>query len=194
MAKKQQISVLFFVVMMALLFCFSFAQGAERDVVGKTYYTTANIWYENPEKIYSTNYHRGTILPVGTKVTIKKVSDKEIRFVDENNLPFKIIFLKKHSSRNMNIWDFFNQYFSELNPMRKGGPFEKFSKEEKENIQIGEITEGMSKAAVLMSYGYPPSHRTPSLKSNIWTYWINRFVKRTVYFKDDKVYKIDKGV
>ncbi len=193
MIKKQQIIGICFVIIISLLFCLSPAL-ADRDAVGKTFYTTANIWYENPGKIYSTNYHRGAILPAGTMVTIQKVSRKEIRFADKIGLPFKIIFIKKHSRSGMNIWDYFDQYFSAANPMRKGGPYEKFTKKEKDNIQTGEITRGMSKPAVLMSYGYPPSHRTPSLKSDVWIYWISRFVKKSVYFKDNRVVRIDRGV
>ena len=177
--------LLFFLIM---LFYVPFVQ-AEKEVTGKTFYTTANIWYEHPKKIYSTNYHMGAILPVGTIVKIKKVRSKEIQFTDEDGQSFIITFLKKHSSNEMTIWDYFDQYFSEENPMREGGPFHKFSKDEKDNIKTGEIAVGMSKAAVLMSYGYPPSHKTPSLKSNRWIYWINRFVNRSVNFKDDKVSK-----
>lgn len=140
---------------------------AERDVKGKTFYTMANIWYEKPSEIFSANYHRGSIIPVGTKVKIEKIS-----------------------GRGMTEWDYFDQYFSEENPMRKDGPFEKLSEDEKNNIRIGEINEGMSKSAVLMSYGYPPSHKTPSLKNDIWIYWVNRFAQRVIYFKDDKVIKI----
>lgn len=188
MSKKQKFISISLVIFFMLLFHVPSVH-AEKDVVGKTFYTTTNIWYENPEKVYSTNYHRGTILPVGTKVTIKKLRGEEIQFVDKSELTFKIIFLKKHSSHKMTIWDYFDQYFSEENPMRKGGPFQKFSKDEKDNIKMGEIAVGMSKAAVLMSYGYPPSHRTPSLKSDGWIYWTNRFVNSPVYFKNGKVSK-----
>lgn len=191
MTKKQQFIGVCLVLMMSLLFCMSAAQAI--DVTGKTFYTTANIWYENPQKIYSTNYHRGAIIPAGSKVTKIKVSGNKIQFVVENSSSFKIIYLKKYSSRHMNIWDYFKQYFSESNPMRKDGPYEKFTQDEKEFITMGEIMKGMSKDSVLMSYGYPPGHQTHSLKSNIWIYWVSRFVKRSVYFKGDKVFRIDKG-
>jgi len=53
-----------------------------------------------------------------------------------------------------------------------GGLYSKFNGEEKENIKKGTIAEGMSKEAVLMAYGYPPSHRTAALASDEWAYWI----------------------
>ncbi len=188
MIKKQKFISVLLLVFLIMLFYVPSVQ-AKKKVAGKTFYTTANIWYEHPKKNYSTNYHRGAILPVGTIAKIKKVRSKEIQFTDENGQPFIITFLKKHSSHEMTIWDYFDQYFSEENPMREGGPFHKLSKDEKDNIEMGEIAVGMSKNAVLMSYGYPPSHRTPSLKSNRWIYWITRFINRPVYFVDGKVSK-----
>ena len=70
--------------------------------------------------------------------------------------------------------------------MAEGGAFQKFTAGEKENIKAGVIKEGMSKAAVLMAYGYPPGTKTPSLKSDFWIYMENRFITRSVKFKDDK--------
>ncbi|HDZ01481.1 MAG TPA: hypothetical protein ENH52_08470 [Nitrospirae bacterium] len=175
-----------------LAFVFSlllFISSAEagRDVVGKAFYTTANIWYERPAKIYSTNYHKGAILPVGTKVTIKKVGSRGISFVDNNGLDYRIVYVKRHHP-NVSVWDYFDQYFSEKDPMRRGGPYKKFSKTEQDNIKKGIIVAGMSKDAVLMSYGYPPSVKTPSLKSNNWVYMKSRFVTKSVIFKDNKVF------
>jgi hypothetical protein len=161
--------------------------GAEKDVAGKTYYTMANIWYENPGKIYSTNYHRGAILPAGTKVTVNNVSRKEISFTDKDGLDFRIVYVSKHSSRGATVWDHFDQYFSEEDPMGKNGPFGRFTKKEKDNIRQGVLAKGMSKDAALMAYGYPPSHKTPSISANQWTYWDNRFVTRLVLFVDDKI-------
>ena len=67
----------------------------------------------------------------------------------------------------------------------------KFNGNEKENISNGTIEEGMSKDAVIMSYGYPPKHKTPALSSNIWTYWDARATRKVVTFKDNKVKKIE---
>lgn len=189
MSKEKRFVSVLFMFLLAVLFCIPFAQAGE-DVIGKTFYTAANIWYEKPERILSTNYHKGALIPVGTKVTIEELRHWEIHFADENGLRFNIILVEKHSSREMTIEKLFEQYFSEENPLREGGPFQKFSKDEKKNIKAGEIEVGMSKAAVLMAYGYPPSHRTPSLKSDMWTYWVNMFVERKVIFTDDKVVKI----
>ncbi len=181
---KKHTLIMLLAVSLTLLFA-AFAY-AEKDVAGKTFYTMANIWYEHPDKIYSTNYHRGAILPAGTKVTIKNVDPDEIKFTDDKGLDYKIVFVKKHHP-DTTAWDYFDRYFSESNPMGAGAASQKFTESEKKSIEAGVIKEGMSKAAVLMAYGYPPGIKTPSLKSDIWVYMENRFVTRSVKFKDDKV-------
>ncbi len=190
MLRNPRVTGLLPIILLALL-CFVPNLPAEMDVTGKTFYTKANIWYENPEKIYSTNYHRGAILAVGTKVTMKGVSAKEITFSNENGLDFRIVYIKKHSP-GITVQDHFKRYFSEKTPMAYGGPFRKFSKSEQESIRKGEISEGMSKDAVLMSYGYPPPIKTPNLKSDRWVFMENRFMTRAVLFRDNKVTSVRK--
>ena len=87
----------------------------------------------------------------------------------------------------MTVWDFFRQYFTENNPMGEGGAFGSLTAEEQKNVMAGEIAVGMSKTAVVMAYGYPPSHKTQSLMLDKWTYWKNRFKTRIVYFSDNQV-------
>ncbi len=190
--------------------------GQQEDLSNKTFYTTANIWYEHADNIASTNYHKGQILPLGTRVTEVEVgngmewqsqfnsgihstsllsqgpegfSREMIRFYNEQKKKYVIYFVKKHMG-NMALRDFFHQYFSEEDTLRPDGPFQKLSPHEKELVRMGEIEVGMSKAAVLMSYGYPPGNRTPSLTRSLWVYPIGRIGTVQVYFLDDKVNKI----
>jgi hypothetical protein len=191
---------IFLILVGALLGAFS-AQAAEQ-VSGKTFYTTANIWTEKRGQIESTNYHKGAILPIGTKVIIAEVFDgtttlenplgapvfeRFIRFDDETGQSYTLLFMPRHASEGMTVWDLFRQYFSENSPMGEGGAFWSLTAEEQKSVMAGEIAVGMSKTAVVMAYGYPPGHRTPSLKLDKWTYWENRFKTRTVNFSDDKV-------
>jgi len=189
--------IIILVLASALFGAFS-AQSAEQ-VSGKTFYTTANIWYERQSRIESTNYHKGAILPIGTRVKIIEVFDgtttpsdppifnRFVRFDDESGQSYKLLFMPRHAKEDMTVWDIFRQYFSENNPMGEGGAFKALTAEEQKSVMAGEITVGMSKTAVIMAYGYPPGHRTPSLKLDKWVYWENRFKTRTVAFSDDKV-------
>jgi hypothetical protein len=184
------------------------------DLEGKTYYTTANIWYDK-HTIPSINYRTGDmVLPVGTKVVKAEILDvkaeadekvvsllskdpdaqeavmDKIAFMTENGERFLIHYIRKYSDPKMKVRDYFNQYFSEQDPTQPGGAFHALPETEKQLVKAGEVEVGMSKAAVLMAWGYPPSRKTPSLKDDRWMYWENRRAKKTVIFMDGKVIKI----
>ncbi len=199
MSNVSRIIIVLFLV--SVLF-WAFSARAAEQVSGKTFYTTANIWYERRSQIESTNYHRGSILLIGTKVKIAEVFEgttsldsalgpqiweRFIRFDDESGQSYKFIFMPRHAKEGMTIWDFFRQYFSENNPTGDGGAFKALTAEEQKRVMAGEIAAGMSKAAVIMAYGYPPGHKTPSLKLDTWIYWESRAKTRTVYFSNDRV-------
>ena len=177
----------------ALLALFSSAcQSRVKDaseLTGEPFFTAINIRYEHPERIYTTNYRVGAMIPVGTKVTMGEIRSRRIHFSTEKG-EFTIEFVKKHSKPKLSLMDVFNQYFSRENPLRENGPFSEFTVSEQGNIRKGKIAVCMSKSAVLMAYGYPPSHRTPSLDSDIWRYWESRLQKWRVFFQDGKVMEI----
>jgi hypothetical protein len=113
---------------------------------------------------------------------VVKVGKDYVQFSDEKGIVYKIIYMAKHSTGTMT--SFLESTFSAENILA-GETYKKLSDMEKENISKGIIAEGMSKAAVLMAYGYPPSHRTQSTELNTWTYWENRFKTTLVTFSPD---------
>ncbi|MDQ1329932.1 MAG: hypothetical protein QG578_195 [Thermodesulfobacteriota bacterium] len=169
---------------------FTFSPLYAADLSAKTYYTTTNIWYEHPDNNLSTNYHRGTILPIGTKVSVHKIDNRRIQFTPQGSARmFTIINDKK--TNTISIDELFNRYFS-VDPVQVGvGDYYQATETDMENIKKGTIALGMSRKAVLMAYGYPPTHKTPLLTSDIWHYWYARLHKVIVYFKDDKIFKIE---
>lgn len=162
---------------------------ADASLEGRSYFTRANIWYENPKRIYSTNYHVGAIIPVGTEVHVARLTDLSIAFrAADTGMTYKMTLVRKHST--ITLKELFDRYFSEENVLAEHGRFYRFTEEERENIKNGTIALGMNRDAVLMAYGYPPSHITPRLSVNVWTYWRSRFQKLVVTFEDDKVIRI----
>lgn len=204
MGKLKSVSTILFLMAGSILFPAFIAQAAD-DVVGKKFYTLVNIWYESPGPIDSTNYHKGVIVPLGTQVRITEVYDGSgpvrnaldptvlelfIRFDVAGGQPYRILFQPRYAKPGMTLMDLFRQYFSEQDPMAPGGAFRSLSREEQKSVLAGEITPGMSKAAVIMAYGYPPSHKTPALAADTWVYWDSRFKTRTVSFQNDKVEEV----
>jgi len=178
--------ILALVVFIAAGFGMQVVVAEEDSPVGKTYYTQVNIWFEKPKKIYGTNYHVGAIIPVGTKVKITEIRSSKLYFTDlKTNIKYRIINKTKHN--NITMTDLLNKWFSKTDIMAAGGKFSKFSEKEQKAIRIGIVENGMSKDAVLMAYGYPPTIRTTSLESDRWTYWRNRWITQVANFTDNKV-------
>lgn len=61
---------------------------------------------------------------------------------------------------------------------------------DRKGITEGRALKGMTKKGVRMAWGYPARHRTPSLDDNVWTYWRNRWVMKTVTFGNGKVTQV----
>jgi len=56
-------------------------------------YTAYNIWFEQPTKVYSTNYQKGNILPAGSEVTEVSKSSKKVEFTDPKlGMKFSAVF------------------------------------------------------------------------------------------------------
>lgn len=162
------------------------AASQQKDVQEKPLYTAYNIWRMGSHNMKCINYKYGhDILPVGTKVRdvgIKRDNvtyRTEITFKSESdNRVYNIYFTKKwHPGKSIENYKnlmITTKSFEELT--------EGMSEREIKAIKDGIIVDGMSKNAVLVSYGYPPEHRTPSLISNRWMYWKNKFTSFAICF------------
>ncbi len=145
-------------------------------------YTAYNIWYEQPAKIWSTNYQKGRLLPAGTAIKDVKQSRKTIRFTDvETDVTYTIVFVPKHHP-GKSIGDIYQRYVSDksMDQLTEG-----FSPSELDAIKSGTVVNGMSKDAVIVCYGYPPEIATPSTKVDGWQYWRHRFKSFSIEFDGD---------
>jgi len=150
---------------------------------GETYYTRANMCYDKNRTIRSANVRDGKFLPAGTKTTIGKAGWWRIPFRTDGGTTYKL----KHSifRSTISASDLFSRYFAKDNPRSGTGPFGTFNEEEKRNIANGTVALGMSKDAVLMAYGWPPSHMTASPDTNEWHYLVGPAGERsTLVFED----------
>lgn len=167
---------IFVLLLIAFSFCGLSLAAGDSNWEDKTFYLGHNVWFEQPIKIPTTNYHKGMILKVGSQATITRVTDRTADFSVEG-ATYRLVYVRNHHA-NVSIADVIKRTFLSENPL-KSSKYRSFSKSEKANIKDGTIEKGMSKDAVIMAYGYPPDHRTPSINNNIWTYWMHRF-KTTV--------------
>lgn len=146
------------------------------DLEGKTLYTQVNIHSYKGQMVTWVNYNVDSLIPVNTPVEVISAggwSGLKFRLKDSG------LTLKLKNSRHSGLTDeewarkHFGEHKVNLN---------KFSRAERDAIASGAVRIGMSKNAVIVSRGYPPAHKTPSLKSSNWFYWANRWNKTQVNF------------
>ncbi len=145
-------------------------------------YTQTGIWYI-PKKSYfvatGTNYASGDYLPPNTKVTVSRIEKKYFIF----NADGKTIYMynvPKYTGLNMS--EFFDRTLKPT-PVDMG----KFTSLERKSMKTGLLKNGMSKEAVLVSRGYPPIHKTPSISGDTWVYWNSRGYHYPLIFKNGRV-------
>jgi hypothetical protein len=141
----------------------------------RTLYTCCNIRYETPD-INDANYAVGTIVPLGSPAQVQSAARNTVTIVAAGTtLRLQHTYGREQES--------FQQYLDKLlvaeDPRLK---LAHFSRSVQEAIQEGRVEKGMTREQVLMSLGYPPTHRTPSLSASSWTYWYNHWVTYQVAF------------
>lgn len=145
-------------------------------------YTLVNLWVEKRKPIPTTNYHKGELIPLGSKVTLISADDKAISFVCKGET--LTIWKTKHTQVGMGVVK--SRTFGASNPLTSDA-FKTLSEAQRDAVKNGRVVAGMTKAAVLMAYGYPPEHKTPSTERNCWYYWFDKFRTQSVTFVEGKV-------
>ncbi|HVN83603.1 MAG TPA: outer membrane protein assembly factor BamE [Candidatus Binatia bacterium] len=144
---------------------------------GRSAFTCCNIHYET-DQINDANYFIGTTLPLGTSVTIHGVGRDSVTFVADG----KTLTLSHSYGRDQ---ESMQQYIDKVLVATDPKPrLAGFSHSAQDAIKEGRVERGMTREQVLLSLGYPPTHKTPSLDAREWTYWYNRWVSYKVAFDD----------
>ncbi len=137
--------------------------------------------------IDSINYPVGTMLPAGSEVKIISINDyassKADNYIHFRDLSLDLelnLFIGKYNTK-LSILELFSRTFiqKKFKDLTDG-----LTDEEIRQIQLGEYKIGMSKKAIIIARGYPPTHKTPSIESNTWTYYKNRWAKEEIFFNN----------
>lgn len=151
------------------------------DVVkGQSYELMANLHTDGQRnRLYAVNYQlNGKMIPVCSKVTIKKVSKKRISFV-WNGADYTFEWDRNLKKAGVSLQQVANGFFGAKCPKAK---IAKMSKLDKAGIESGLPSVGMTKEGILIAMGHPPQHANPSLDATEWMYWLNRFKRKAVVF------------
>jgi hypothetical protein len=118
------------------------------------------------------------IVPAGTEIKIVKHGSRGFVFTyDGGSKKVTFEFQKKRMGMSM---DEYIELITSPEPVSYSG----LSNQDKKGIADGKAYKGMTREGVMIALGYPAAHKTPSLESNTWIYWANRFRTIGVDFND----------
>ena len=167
----------YFISVCALLMLAMFSANAFAVVpeIDKSYFTKHNFMFEKGRHV-TTNYWRGELVPINSKVKVLAIGGKTMT-VEYKGQIIKIKNIAKHTKKT--IEQIADNLLS-ATPVNVSGKFAK-------SIQFGEMRFGMTKQEVLMTRGYPPAHKTISSESDRWIFWSSRFVQQTIIFENGRL-------
>jgi hypothetical protein len=163
------------------------ADGAYPLVGASGVHTLVNLHPdEQRHRLYSVNYQQTGLIPRCSKVRIESVDSRKMTFrLLDSDREYEYVF---HNTLRDPIPTHLDKFFGK----KCDASLEGFSEVDRKGIRSGSVLPGMSKRGVMLAIGYPPEHATPSLDSDVWTYWKNRFGKMTVSFANGKVVGISR--
>ncbi len=148
-------------------------------IVGHQYYTRHCFMYDKGVSL-TTNFWRGTLVPINTQVTLVELDSKTMVLRLETGVAVKIKNVEKFSRRDITR---ISHEMLALQPV----PIEKFDEAMVSAIKSGTLKPGMTKEQVVMARGYPPGDQTPSTDADVWMYWRDHRLVQTIVFNDGVV-------
>ena len=141
----------------------------------RTLYTCCNIHYEKNE-VSDANYSIGSTLPFGSPAVVQKMTTDAVTF---RSGATELTLIHSYGRDQESAQQYFGKILVETDPHVR---FATYGKQVQAAISDGRVEQGMTKEQVIMSLGYPPTHRTASTDANTWIYWYNRWVTYEVQF------------
>jgi hypothetical protein len=145
------------------------------DYQSRKLFTCCNIHYES-DHINDANYQVGAILPFGTPAQVQKLQKRSVTFAADGR---SLTLDQAYGTEQEPFEKYLDKVLVAEDPTAR---FRTFSHAAQQAIQQAHVERGMTREQVIMSLGYPPTHRTPSLDAPEWTYWYNRWVTFKVAF------------
>lgn len=140
-------------------------------------FTCCNIHYES-DHISDANYIEGKKLPAGTPVVVETITSDSISFVAGD---VKLTLSHDYGAKQESLRQYLDKVLVLSDPKPK---IASYPRAVRHAIESGRAERGMTREQVIVSLGYPPAHRTPSLQEREWTYWYSRWLTYKVAFDD----------
>jgi hypothetical protein len=176
---RQRLAIALGSILLASCAMLSVAPDVLTQWQGRRLYTCCNIRYEDPTDIVDANYARGSILPFGSPAAVTAMTGKSVTF-RSGSTNFTVT--QSYGTAQETSQQYFAKILVDTDPHTR---FASYSPSVQAAITDARVERGMTREQVIMSLGYPPTHRTPSIDAPLWVYWYNRWVTFNVQFGAD---------
>ncbi len=139
-------------------------------------YTCCNFHYDK-DWISDANWRRAAMIPAGAKIKVLDYGSNRAS-VEIDGKPMRIG--QDYGRKEESIQQFMQKVVVKNNPQAKVA---KYPENIREAIKTGNVVPGMTREQVIISVGYPPTHKTPSLDSPVWNHWASRAGRYEVHWK-----------
>ncbi len=143
----------------------------------RTLYTCCNIHHET-EDINDANSWVGTMIPLGSPAQVQSAARNTVTLVAGGTT---LRLQHRYGAGEESFQQYLDKLLVPDDPKLK---LARFPRSVQDAIKDGRVEKGMTREQVVLSLGYPPTHRTPTLSAPTWTYWYNTWVTYQVVFDD----------
>jgi len=143
----------------------------------KTLYTCCNIHHEKND-INDANYYVGTLLPLGTPAQVQGLGNRSATFSAGGTT---LTLTQSYGTAQESFEVYLDKILVSEDPKAKVATYPQAVQDA---IRDARVEKGMTRDQVILSLGYPPTHKTASLNDRLWTYWYNRYVTFQVAFDE----------
>jgi len=150
----------------------AFAAGAQELLQG---YTCCNLHYEK-DWISDANWGTFATIPAGAKIKVLSYGSNRAA-VEIDGKPMRIG--HDYGRNEESLEKYISKIVVKANPKAK---LDRYPDKVRGAIREGKVLPGMTREQVVMSVGYPPTHKTPSLQSSVWNHWASRAGRYEVHW------------
>ena len=162
----------FHAVTMASLAAFAMNAAAQEMLEG---YTCCNLHYDK-DRISDANWRRAAMIPAGAKIKVTEYGSNKAN-VEIDGRPFVIV--QDYGRKEESLQQLMQKIVVKGNPQAK---IARYPEKIRQAIHEGMVIPGMNREQVIISVGYPPTHKTASLESNVWNHWASRAGRYEVHW------------
>jgi hypothetical protein len=139
--------------------------GAQELIQG---YTCCNLHYDK-EWISDANWGHAPMIPAGARIKVLSYDSDRKAAVEVDGKPMRIS--HDYGYKQESLEKFISKIVVKANPKAK---IDRYPQPVRAAIHSGKVIPGMTREQVIVSVGYPPVHRTPTLDSPVWHHWQSR--------------------